>query len=155
MRVRPRRSRGRHGFGLAAALATGVLVVAAGVTTPGPAQAREIHLKCRHELASRPALWVFDTDTRTSFFDDGKRVPATVTINETQITMKQVEEQPICHLGKGCTDGKQVTEYTTIINRRAGTYLVYCKNVQDDGKNWKPGQNCFPQGPNKGTCDKN
>ncbi len=46
------------------------------------------------------------------------------------------------------------TEFTTVINRKQGTYLVYCKNVHDDSNNWKPGQNCFPQGPNKGFCAK-
>jgi len=149
MRNGLRLTRGLHVLGMAAALVTGTLL-----TMVPPAEAREIQLKCKHELATRPALWVFDTDSRTFYFDDGKRVPATVAINETQITMRQVEEQPVCHLGKGCTNGKQVTEFTTVINRKAGTYLVYCKNVQDDSNNWKPGQNCFPKGPNKGTCDK-
>ncbi|MCK6450736.1 MAG: hypothetical protein L6R19_07745 [Alphaproteobacteria bacterium] len=131
-----------------------LLAAVAALGAAAPAAAREIQLKCKHELATRPALWVFDTDTRNFYFDDGKRVPATVVINESQITMKQIEEQPVCHLGKGCTSGKQVTEFTTIINRKAGTYLVFCKNVQDDSNNWKPGQNCFPKGPNKGVCDK-
>ena len=144
----------RHGLSRTRGLPVLGIVLVAGLLQSLPADAREIQLKCKHELATRPALWVFDTDSRTFYFDDGKRVPATIVINETQITMRQIEEQPVCHLGKGCTNGKQVTEFTTVINRKAGTYLVYCKNVSDDGNNWKPGQNCFPQGPNKGTCDK-
>ncbi len=143
-------TRGLHVLGMAGA----VLAAMAALSVAPPAAAREIQLKCKHELATRPALWVFDTDTRNFYFDDGKRVPATIVINESQITVKQIEEQPVCHLGKGCTNGKQVTEFTTVINRKAGTYLVFCKNVQDDSNNWKPGQNCFPQGPNKGVCDK-
>lgn len=143
-------TRGLHVLGMAGA----VLAAMAALSAAPPAVAREIQLKCKHELATRPALWVFDTDTRNFYFDDGKRVPATIVINESQITVKQIEEQPVCHLGKGCTNGKQVTEFTTVINRKAGTYLVFCKNVQDDSNNWKPGQNCFPQGPNKGVCDK-
>lgn len=124
-----------------------------------PADAREIQLLCKHELAMKPALWVFDTDNRSSYFDDGQLKKATVTINDSQITFKETATQPVCHVSKtagasNCTGGQQVTEFTTVINRRAGTYLVYCKNVQDDSNNWKPGQNCFPQGPNKGTCQK-
>jgi hypothetical protein len=147
MRIGKSLMRGLHVLGF---VATGGLAL----TAPLPAEGREIQLRCKHELATRPALWVFDTETRNFYYDDGKRVPATVVINESQITMRQIEEQPVCHLGKGCTNGKQVTEFTTVINRKAGTYLVYCKNVTDDSNNWKPGQNCFPQGPNKGTCDK-
>lgn len=147
MRIGQSLARGLHVLGL---IATAGLTL----TVSLPVEAREIQLRCKHELATRPALWVFDTETRNFYYDDGKRVPATVVINESQITMRQIEEQPVCHLGKGCTNGKQVTEFTTVINRKAGTYLVYCKNVTDDSNNWKPGQNCFPQGPNKGTCDK-
>jgi len=108
-------------------------------------------------MAEKPVLWVFDTDNRTWFSDDGKRRPATVSVNESEIRVTQVEVEPICHVGavSSCTDGKSITEYTTVINRRAGTYLVYCKTIQDDAHNWKPGQNCFPQGPNKGVCSKN
>ncbi|MCC6471141.1 MAG: hypothetical protein IT563_22690 [Alphaproteobacteria bacterium] len=125
-----------------------------------PADAREIQLHCKHELATKPTLFVFDSDNRTAYYDDGKLKQGTVSVNESQITFKQVESQPVCHVSQiagksGCNDGKQVTEFTTVINRKAGTYLVYCKNIQDDSNNWKPGQNCFPQGPNKGTCDKN
>ena len=124
-----------------------------------PAEARDIQLQCKNELATKPALWVFNTDNRNFYFDDGTRRPATVSINESQITVRETAEQPICHVsqikgGSNCVGGKQVTEFTTVINRKQGTYLVYCKNIQDDSKNWKPGQNCFPQGPNKGVCDK-
>ena len=122
-----------------------------------PAEAREIQMLCKHEMAEKPVLWVFDTDNRTWFSDDGKRREATVSVNESEIRMKQIEVQPICHVGavSSCTSGKSITEYTTVINRRAGTYLVYCKAIQDDAHYWKPGQNCFPQGPNKGVCNKN
>ena len=142
------------------ACAAGALALLGAIFAGSPADAREIQLQCKHELAMRPTLWVFDTDNRTAYYDDGKLKEGSVTVNESQITFKQVESQPVCHVsaaaGKsGCSDGKQVTEFTTVINRRAGTYLVYCKNIQDDSSNWKPGQNCFPQGPNKGTCDKN
>jgi len=145
-------TRGRWARLVAAALALGAMAAL-------PVEAREIQLLCKNELATKPALWVFDTDQRNFYFDDGTRRPATVTINESQITVKETSVQPICHVSKqagqsSCENGKQVTEFTTIINRKAGTYSVYCKNVQDDSKNWKPGQNCFPQGPNKGECQK-
>lgn len=133
------------------------LVLAALVAMP--AEAREIQLLCKNELATKPALWIFDTDNRNFYFDDGVRRPGTVSINESQITLRETAEQPICHVsktagGSNCVGGKQVTEFTTVINRKQGTYLVYCKNIHDDSNNWKPGQNCFPQGPNKGFCDK-
>ncbi|MCC7045311.1 MAG: hypothetical protein IT562_01235 [Alphaproteobacteria bacterium] len=140
-------------------LACAAAALASLAGTP-PADAREIQLHCKHELATKPTLFVFDSDNRTAYYDDGKLKQGTVSVNESQITFKQVESQPVCHVSQiagksGCNDGKQVTEFTTVINRKAGTYLVYCKNIQDDSNNWKPGQNCFPQGPNKGTCDKN
>ncbi len=143
-------------FRPSAAAALALLVALAGTA---PAAAREIQLQCKHELATKPTLWVFDTDNRTAYYDDGKLKQGTVTINDSQITFKQVESQPVCHVGKtagssNCTNGKQLTEFTTVINRKTGTFLVYCKNIHDDSNNWKPGQNCFPQGPNKGTCDK-
>jgi hypothetical protein len=145
---------GRSGF---AKLAAAVLALAAVAAMP--AEAREIQLLCKNELATKPALWIFDTDNRNFYFDDGTRRPGTVTINESQITLRETAEQPICHVskqagGSNCVGGKQVTEFTTVINRKQGTYLVYCKNIHDDSNNWKPGQNCFPQGPNKGFCAK-
>lgn len=138
---------------------TACAALVAIAATVAPADARDIQLLCKNELATKPALWVFDTDNRNFYFDDGTRRPAAVTINESQITVKETAEQPVCHVSQtagqsNCGGGKQVTEFTTVINRKAGTYLVYCKNVQDDSNNWKPGQNCFPQGPNKGTCAK-
>jgi hypothetical protein len=119
---------------------------------PGPAGAAQISIKCQNELETKPSLWIFDTANPEGYFDDGKLRRANILFAGSQITIRQTEEQPICHLGAGCTSGKTITEYTTVINRTNNTYLVYCKNIRDDSGQWKPGQNCFPKGPNKGTC---
>ncbi len=117
-----------------------------------PAGAAEIKIRCQNELETKPSLWVFDTQNPNGFFEDGKMRNASILFAGSQITVRQTDEQPVCHVGTGCTGGKTVTEFTTVINRTTNNFLVYCKNIQDDGGNWKPGQNCFPKGPNKGSC---
>ncbi len=139
----------RRAFGLAGMTAALALGIAAG-----SASAAQISIKCQNELETKPSVWIFDTASPEAYFDDGKLRRANVLFAGSQITIRQVEEQPVCHLGSGCTSGKTITEFTTVINRTNNTYLVYCKNIRDDAGNWKPGQNCFPKGPNKGTCIK-
>jgi hypothetical protein len=132
------------GLGVSAALALGLAA--------GPASAAQVSIRCQHELSPKPSVWIFDTSNPESYFDDGTLRRANVLFAGSQITIRQVEEQPVCHLGSGCTSGKTITEFTTVINRTNNTFLVYCKNVRDDAGNWKPGQNCFPKGPSKGHC---
>ncbi|MGQ0675193.1 MAG: hypothetical protein ACT4N4_03785 [Rhodospirillales bacterium] len=139
--------------GRALALA-GMAVAAALAPAPaaGPAAAAQISIRCQHELSPAPSVWIFDTANPEGYFDDGKLRRANILFAGSQITIKQVEEQPVCHLGSGCTNGKTITEFTTVINRTNNTFLVYCKNIRDDANNWKPGANCFPKGPSKGRC---
>ena len=131
---------------------TAAAAVAFALLVGLPAGAAEIKMRCQNELETKPSLWVFDTANLNGFFEDGRMREARIQFAGNQITVRQTNEQPVCHIGTGCTSGKTVTEFTTVINRSASNYLVYCKNIQDDGGNWKPGQNCFPKGPNKGTC---
>jgi hypothetical protein len=137
-------ARGSALAGLALALALGAAAL--------PATAAQISIRCQSELETKPSLWIFDTANPEGFFEDGKLRRANILFAGSQITVKQVAEQPICHLGSGCTNGKTITEFTTVINRTNNTFLVYCKNVRDDSGQWKPGANCFPKGPSKGRC---
>ena len=75
-------------------------VLALGVWAAMPADAREIQLLCKNELATKPALWIFDSDNRNFYFDDGTRRPANISINESQITVRETAEQPICHVSQ-------------------------------------------------------
>jgi len=134
----------------AAALALGLALTGAAA----PASAAQISIRCQSELETKPSVWIFDTANPEGYFEDGKLRRANVLFAGSQITVRQVAEQPICHLGSGCTSGKTVTEFTTVINRTNNTFLVYCKNIRDDSGQWKPGANCFPKGPSKGHCVK-
>jgi hypothetical protein len=142
-------------FGVPAArIAAAALAAALGAMPIGsaPASAAQISIRCQSELETKPSVWIFDTANPEGYFEDGRLRRANILFAGSQITVRQVAEQPVCHLGSGCTSGKTITEFTTVINRTNTTYLVYCKNIRDDSGQWKPGANCFPKGPSKGTC---
>ena len=147
--VKGKRGAAARGSGIAGLAVAAAMLLGAGAT---PTSAAQIAIRCQHELSPKPSVWIFDTANPTGYFDDGKLRQASILFAGSQITIKQTEEQPVCHIGAGCTGGKTVTEFTTVINRTNNTFLVYCKNIRDDSGNWKPGANCFPKGPSKGSC---